>query len=114
MRDILFSIIKKEVAFLNMDDAQRLRWLFKYETFMLAGYLEKSQGNEEESALSQYRLGHLCSCGGNCFCVCICMFILRYLCICVTYAAVILPLDIQCYVSLVLNLCNWYLKKFVL
>ncbi len=34
--------IKAEIHFLNMDDAQRLSWLFTYETSQLASYIERA------------------------------------------------------------------------
>ena len=33
---------KNDIDFLNMDDAQRLRWLFACETYKIASYLEKA------------------------------------------------------------------------
>ena len=42
LRNALFSKIKTNIDFVNMDDAQRLSWLFTYEAVhILASDLEK-------------------------------------------------------------------------
>ena len=45
----LFSKIKADIDLVNMDDAQRLRWLFTCETYKLANYLDKAWENRKKA-----------------------------------------------------------------
>lgn len=55
-RHILFSKVKGEIDFLNIDDAQRLSWLFTYDTFKLANYLKKATRVETQAPYQDTKL----------------------------------------------------------
>ncbi len=42
LRKLLLNNIKTDIDVVYMDDTQRLNWLFTFETFRLARYLEKA------------------------------------------------------------------------
>ena len=42
LHNALFNKIKTDIDLINMDDSQRLSWLFTYETYKKASYLEKA------------------------------------------------------------------------